>query len=383
MPDDQSLRFANARIVTRDSVREGDLDVAGGRIGAPAGAPGAAAGPVEDLQGDFLLPGLVELHTDHLERHYLPRPKVRWNALAAVLAHDAQIAGAGITTVFDALRVGGDADSDIPQEGVLLADAIGRAGAGDMLRADHLVHLRCEVSSADAQEGFDRLKDRPEVRLVSVMDHTPGQRQFVSMDAYRTYYMGKTGMSAAELDVYIGRRQEQHRRYAVPHRRFIVAEAARRGIALASHDDATEAHVDEAVADGAAIAEFPTTMAAAMAARRAGLKVLMGAPNVVLGGSHSGNIAATALAAEGLLDILSSDYVPCSLLQAVFLLPEAVPGMDLAAAVRAVSLNPAAAAGLTDRGEIAEGRRADLVRVRLCDGHPVVRGVWREGRRVA
>ena len=132
----------------------------------------------------------------------------------------------------------------------VLADAIGRASAAGMLRAEHLVHLRCEVSAADALTGFERMKTRPEVRLVSVMDHTPGQRQFVSMDAYRTYYMGKSGMTAAELEDYIAMRQEQHRRYAADHRRGIVAGVRDRGIALASHDDATEDHVAEAVADG-------------------------------------------------------------------------------------------------------------------------------------
>jgi len=381
MTDTPPLTFANARIVARDTVQEGDLSIAGGRIAA-SGGPSAAL--VEDLQGDFLLPGLVELHTDHLERHFVPRPKVYWDPVAAVMAHDAQIAAAGITTVFDALRIGGDADApQVTGQSVTLAEAVGRAGTAGMLRAAHLLHLRCEVSSEDAVEGFERLADRPEVRLASVMDHTPGQRQFVSMAAYRTYYMGKTGMSEAELDRYIDRRRAQHAAFAGRHRRHIVDGCAARGIALASHDDANEAHVAEAVADGAAIAEFPTTRVAAAAARQHGLKVLMGAPNVVLGGSHSGNVAAADLAAAGLLDILSSDYVPCSLLQAVFLLHRQVPGMDLPAAVRTVSANPAEAAGLEDRGEIAAGKRADLIRVHLADGHPVVRGVWREGRRVA
>lgn len=382
MAEGATLSFVNARLVTRDRVQEGGLAVAGGRIAALGAVP--ASGTVEDLSGDYLLPGLVELHTDHLEPHFRPRPKVRWDPLAAVLAHDAQIAASGITTVFDSLRVGGDADAaDANGDSLVLVQAIESAAAAGILRATHLLHLRCEVSVADAAEGFARLQDRPGLRLVSLMDHTPGQRQFVSLDAYRIYYRGKTGMTAAELEAYIRRRQALHRVHAVPNRRRIVAAAAARALVLASHDDATEAHVAAAAAEGATIAEFPTTREAAAAARRHGLQVLMGAPNLVLGGSHSGNVSAASLAAEGLLDILSSDYVPCSLLQAAFLLPQVVPGLTLPAAVRTVSLNPARAAGLADRGELAPGQRADLVRVQIAGGQPVVRGVWREGRRVA
>ena len=109
----------------------------------------------------------------------------------------------------------------------------------------------------------------------------------------------------------------------------------------------------------------------------------MGAPNVVRGGSHSGNVSAQVLAEDGLLDILSSDYVPFSLLQAAFGLPQRVSGIDLPAAVRLVTQNPALATGLEDRGEIAVGKRADLVQIRVVDGLPVVRSVWRQGQRVA
>jgi alpha-D-ribose 1-methylphosphonate 5-triphosphate diphosphatase len=155
------------------------------------------------------------------------------------------------------------------------------------------------------------------------------------------------------------------------------------GIAFASHDDATPAHVQESVADGVSIAEFPTTMVAAEQSHAAGLAVLMGAPNVVRGGSHSGNIAATDLAREGCLDVLSSDYIPGALIHAAFMLPEVVDSISLPQAIRMVSATPAKAAHLSDRGEIVAGKRADLVRVRLHGDMPVVKGVWRQGRRVS
>ena len=154
---------------------------------------------------------------------------------------------------------------------------------------------------------------------------------------------------------------------------------------MASHDDASVAHVDEAHGLGVAIAEFPTTREAAERARSLGIGVLMGAPNVVRGRSHSGNVSARALAEAGLLDLLSSDYVPFSLLQAVFELADTVPGMDLPRALRRVSTAPAAALGLDDRGRLVSGLRADLVRVRRPEpaSVPIVRAVWRAGRRVA
>ena len=152
---------------------------------------------------------------------------------------------------------------------------------------------------------------------------------------------------------------------------------------LASHDDATVAHVDEAIAQGIRVAEFPTTVEAASASKGAGLGVLMGAPNVIRGASHSGNVSARTLAEQGLLDILSSDYIPFSLIQSAFFLGEVVEGISLPQAVAMVSKNPADAVGLTDRGVIETGRRGDLVRVRVDEHVPVVRTVWREGRRVA
>jgi alpha-D-ribose 1-methylphosphonate 5-triphosphate diphosphatase len=162
-----------------------------------------------------------------------------------------------------------------------------------------------------------------------------------------------------------------------------VALAHQHAIPLASHDDTTEENVTDAIRDRVSVAEFPTTLEAAQALHGAGISILMGAPNVVRGGSHSGNIAAIDLAREGLLDILSSDYVPSSLLMAALQLPEQAPAIDLASAIRTVTKTPAEAVGLADRGEIAIGRRADLIRVHIAHSVPVVRSVWREGRRVA
>ena len=163
----------------------------------------------------------------------------------------------------------------------------------------------------------------------------------------------------------------------------IVALAQQYDIPLASHDDTT----DENVAMPCGIAfrwrNFRPRWKPRRGLHEAGIGILMGAPNVVRGGSHSGNIAAVDLAREGLLDILSSDYIPSSLLMAALQLPQRVPAIDLASAVRTVTKTPAEAVGLADRGEIAVGKRADLIRVHVARDMPVVRSVWREGHRVA
>ena len=373
--------FTNAHIVLPDEVIEGTVVVRDGKVfEVIAGHVSASA---EDLEGDYLIPGLVELHTDHLESHYVPRPGVAWPAIPAVMAHDAQIAAAGITTVFDALRAGSFEPGDhSAREATALSTAIFAAQDSGRLRAEHFIHLRCELPCADTAESAEMTASAGPLHLISVMDHTPGARQFVSIDKFREYYLGKKLILPELMDGYIAQRQEMQAKHARENKQAILDLAARLGVRLASHDDATEAHVEEAIADGVAIAEFPTTREAAQAAHRNGLAVLMGAPNVVRGKSHSGNISAAEVAASGHLDVLSSDYVPSSLLPAAFRLAETVRGMGLPAAMRTITLNPARAAGLDDRGAIEPHRRADLVQVRVQDGIPAVRRVWREGRRV-
>jgi len=376
--------FTNGRIVLSDEVLDhGTVHLRDGLIAAVDSSKSHLPAAI-DLQGDTLIPGLVELHTDHIEQHYAPRPRVRWNPVAAVAAHDVQIAGSGITTVLDAIRVGTDYDSRMNTgDSRALVAALEEARRHDRLRADHFIHLRCEVSAEDMADALDQLIDDPHIRLLSLMDHTPGQRQFTSIDAYRIYYQGKSGLDDASFDALLARRLEEADRFSDTNRHRAVAAARARHIVVASHDDATDAHIEEALATGAGVAEFPTTEAAARAAHASGMAVVMGAPNFVRGGSHSGNIATEDVAAAGLLDILSSDYVPSSLLQAAFSLPERVETITLPEAIALVTRRPADAVGLSDRGTIADGKRADLVRVRSLTAVPDVRGVWREGQRVA
>ena len=376
--------FTNARVVLADRVIErGWVATTGGRI-----AEIGEGNPPErgvDLQGDLLLPGLVELHTDHLEAHYAPRPKVHWDAVAAVVSFDGQLATCGITTVLDSLRVWTEEGAEgVDGEAGTLANAIGRARDEKLLRVEHYLHLRCEVPMPTVVEEAAELIGRSDVRLASLMDHTPGQRQFRDEQKLRDYYRGKKGgLTDAQLDALFAKRIEYQAAYAAGNYRRLVDLARSHNTPLASHDDTTIEHVGDAIRDRVAIAEFPTTIEAAQALHAAGIRVLMGAPNLVRGGSHAGNVATAELAEAGVLDVLSSDYMPASLLMAALQLPKAVPGIDLARAIRTVSKTPAEAIGLMDRGEIAPGKRADLIRVHVASDVPMVRATWQNGVRVA
>ncbi len=375
--------YTNAKIVLADEVIDGTVTVRDGLVHdiseSRSSLPSAA-----DFEGDYLIPGLVELHTDNLEKHMTPRPKASWPPIAAAVAHDNQIASAGITTVFDAIAVGDVNDgSERIHKLRSSIESLFQAREKGLLRADHLVHLRCEVSYEGMIEALASFASHSMVKMLSVMDHTPGQRQFVSLDAYYTYYQGKYGLSDEQMKGFIEQRKNDQQLYSARHRQHAVEVAKEHNLALASHDDATTEHVNEAVADGMTVAEFPTTLEAAKASHEAGLGVMMGGPNLVRGGSHSGNIAAGDLAKEGYLDIISSDYVPHSLLHAAMLLFDDVEEYDLPKAIRAVSKTPADCVGLTDRGEIAVGKRADFIHVHHSPHHPIIRGVWREGTRVS
>ncbi len=370
----------NANIVLPDEVISGAVKIADGVI-VDISSGSSVSG--EDMEGDYLTPGLVELHTDHLEGHYAPRPKVRWNPIAAVQAHDAQIAASGITTVFDALRIGFD---DEAQTGIddmrKLSSAIAEGREAGRLRADHFLHLRCEVSAPDCLSAFERFGVHPLVKLVSLMDHAPGQRQFTDIETYKSYYMSKLRVTEEEFIRYCEKRMGQSKLHSAPTREAIAGACIERGIILASHDDATADHVAEANSQGIRVAEFPTTHLAAKASKESGMSVLMGAPNVVRGGSHSGNVSARELAEAGHLDIISSDYIPASMMQSAFFMADVMEQITLPQAMKLVSSNPAKAVGFEDRGEIVIGKRGDLVRVQIAEHVPIIRTVWREGRRV-
>lgn len=370
--------LSNAHIVTADEVVHGSIRVENGLITDIASGPCTAA-KARDMEGDMILPGFVELHTDNLEKQLEPRPGVFWpDPLASVMAHDTQMTGAGITTVLDAVSLGQYHDG---QSRTAIMDmsirAIRSAREKRLLKADHRLHLRCEYPDPSVLDMFTPHVDDPFLLLVSLMDHTPGQRQYADPDQYRRYYANK-GWTDEEFEQVKHDLIETQKAHAKNNRDRIIELCRERHISMAGHDDTTSDHIELAVKQKITISEFPTTFEAARSARVAGMSIVMGGPNVVRGKSHSGNVSALELAAENLLDILSSDYVPGSLAAGALTMHRTL-AMPLPEAVAKISLNPARAVGLDDRGELAVGKRADMVRMRVVEQSPAILETWCAG----
>ena len=373
--------FTNAQLILPDAVRHGTLVLHGSQIMAIEDGISTAPGAI-DLDGDYLMPGVIDVHTDNLERQVMPRSNARWPSRSAMLTHDAQTASAGVTTVLDALCLG-DLGFDVArvqtfQDGVRDLDAL--TGTG-LLKSEHFLHLRCEMPAIDVMDLVDPVADHPLVRMVSLMDHSPGVGQYANMEVYRRVRRSY-GMNEEQIDARIEKLLAQRAKYRRPHRDALLKRVAHLNVSLASHDDQTVENIEENIADGIGISEFPVTMAAASAAREGGMTVIAGAPNIVRGGSHSGNVSAADLVRAGTVDAFASDYVPAALVEAAFLTAR-MGAATLPAAIAMVTANPAAMARLPDRGRLETGLRADLVRVRIWQDQPVVRAVWRAGERVA
>lgn len=373
--------LTNADLVLADRVLRGTVVIRDGRIAEIAEGSSAAPGG-QDLGGDILMPGIIDLHTDNLERQVQPRPGARWPSRSAFVAHDAQCAAAGVTTVFDALCVGNlnfDIDDRVRtfREGVTDLTALAAVG---LFKSDHFLHLRCELPAQNMLGLVESVVPHPLTRMVSLMDHTPGVGQYADLDRFRKR---KTldGITLADVDAQIGELRARRLELRGPNRRLLLEMVRGRAIVLASHDDETLEEVAENHADGIRISEFPVRLVAAKGARALGMDVIAGAPNLVRGGSHSGNVAVTELLAAGAVDALASDYVPGALVEAAFVAADA--GMPVPEAVALVTSGPARLAGLADRGRIAVGLRADFVRVRRHEGLAAPLAVWREGQRVA
>lgn len=373
--------LTNAAIVLPDSILHGTVLVRDGRIAEIQPGLSHAPGAI-DLGGDHLIPGIVDIHTDNLERQVMPRATARWPSRSAMLAHDAQCAVAGVTTVFDALCLG-DLGFDTSRlqtfrDGM---EDIGALAPSGLLKSEHLIHLRCELPAIDMVDLVDPVADHPLVHMVSFMDHSPGVGQYANLDRYRAMRI-RTGIDPERVETRMQELLAQRAKWRTPNRQWLLARVRDKNIALLSHDDLTAEDIAENLADGIMISEFPVSHIAANAARACGMQIVAGAPNIVRGGSHSGNVAAIDLVRAGTVDAFASDYVPAALIEAAWL-SAAQANIPLPAAVALITDTPARMAKLPDRGRIEPGLRADLVQVHPHAGMPIVRSVWREGARVA
>ncbi|MBZ4691413.1 MAG: phosphonate metabolism protein [Cereibacter sp.] len=375
--------LSDFRVVLPDDVLErGSVRVEAGRIVEIADAP--MPGAALTGGGLLLLPGFVDMHGDMVEREVEPRPNVQMPMELGLRDLDRRLAVSGITTAYAAVSFSpsstyGHLRSFEHTSAVIRAL---RAMRGQLL-VDHRVHARFEITFPAALEIIESLIAEGSVDLISLTDHTPGQGQYRDLEAHVAKVACEKGLSRDEAAEAVARRIEQKTHPAEVMTRTLRAiseTCAAHGVALASHDDDTPAKVALMQSLGAAISEFPVTLEAASEARARGLATAMGAPNALRGKSYSGNLSARDAHAAGLLDILASDYHPSAILPAVLELGRADPN-GLAGVLRLVTLNPARALGLADRGAILPGMLADLV---IADdsglGH--VRATLRGGRKI-
>jgi len=375
--------LSDFRVVTPDGVlKRGSVRIADGRVVEVAKTPMPGAALTGD--GLLLMPGFVDMHGDMVEREVEPRPNVRMPMELGLRDLDRRLAAAGVTTAYAAVSFHpGSAYGHIRHFDNTSAIIRALKSMGAVLKVDHKVHARFEITFPDALRVVEGLIAEGAVDLVSLTDHTPGQGQYRDLEAHVARVAHEKGLSQTDAEGEVARRIAEKRTGAgdmAATLRAISDTCRAHGVALASHDDDTVEKVALMQALGAGISEFPVTVAAAAEARARGLATAMGAPNALRGQSYSGNLSARAAHAAGLLDILASDYHPSALLPAVLELAKADPH-GLAGSTRLATLNPARALGLTDRGAIAAGMLADLI---IADdsgiGH--VRATLRAGRKI-
>ncbi len=363
-------------VLENETLRDAAVLIADGHIVAIDPSSGSAGAKEIDLRGHILMPGMIDLHCDALEKEAEPRPGVHFPFDFACAQADKRNAAAGITTIYHALSF---ANAELGVRNNATAAELARAVHAWQEHAlvDNRVHARYEITDPTAPGVLHELLTHDEIHLMSFMDHTPGQGQFKSIDAYRNFQARTYKKDEAEFEVLLAEKLAQGEGAAA--RMEKLAKTARElGIPLASHDDDRPEKVDVVKALGVTVSEFPINLETAQAARVAGLATLYGAPNIVRGKSQSGSMRALDAVMAGVADCLCGDYSPAALLPAVMQLP-AVAGIELHEAVALVTCNPARAVGLYDRGTIAAGQRADLLAVRYLGGLPQAARVWSSG----
>ena len=371
------LYLTGARVVLPNDVLEDAAVLLDNGVIAAINPESGHGAQTLDLKGKTLMPGMIDLHCDALEKEVEPRPNVYFPLDFACAQADKRNAAAGVTTVFHALSF---ANEELGVRNNAFAASVARAvhAWNPHGLVDNRVHCRYEVTDPAAPEILLKLMENDEMHLLSVMDHSPGQGQFKDITAYRNYLARTYKKIDAELDELLANKLKQSE--GTMDRIRTLTEAAReRGVSVASHDDDTPEKVKSLSNLGVTISEFPINLESARAAKAHDMHTIFGAPNILRGKSQSNSMRALDAVKEGLADCLCGDYHPATMIAAIFRLPE-LAGISLSQAVRLVSANPARAAGLNDRGSIETGKRADLVAVAHINGLPHAAKVWSRGR---
>ena len=375
----QTTYLTNARVVLPDQVLENSAVLIGDGCIVAVEPDGARADSVVDLHGQTLMPGLIDLHCDAIEKEAEPRSRVLFPLDFAVAQVDRRNAAAGITTPYHALSF---ANNEWGVRNNQTAAQVVRTVRAfrDHSLVDNRVHCRYEVTDEASVDVLRALMDDGAVDLLSVMDHSPGQGQFKTLESYLQYMMGNHAMSREQAEE-AAQSKVRAKDGAVERVKALLAHAQARGIPTASHDDDSIQRIATMRNLGVAMSEFPITLDTARAAVSCGLPTILGAPNVLRGQSQSGSMRAIDAIRAGVASCLCSDYQPSTLIAAAFA-AQAQTDLTLPQAVALVTRNPALACGLTDRGSIAAGQRADLVAVAQVGAQPLVSHTWSAGRLV-
>ena len=373
--------ISDVRLVLPNGIIEnGALRIDNGRI-AHIIEGSATGGEVISAQGLTVIPGIIDLHGDMLERDIEPRPRARFPIEVAAHELDKRLAATGITTAYAAVSFAWrKSDLRTQENAIAIIETLNRMK--HTLLTDCKIHARFEVNNPETVPILEDLLRRGLVDLVSIMDHTPGQGQYSDTTRYTTFLKEWLGFTDEQLGPIYERIEEkveviqsQPRDWTLA--KAIIDTALAHGVIVASHDDDTLEKVETQHQMGVTIAEFPINIATAQAAQKRGMHIIMGAPNAYRGESNTGNMSAMDGIRAGVVDILATDYYPAAMLQSAWKIArEGV--LSLSDAIRLVTANPADAVGLADRGRIAVGCKADLVLLEDGDA-PRVRATLRDG----
>lgn len=331
---------------------------------------------VLDARGGYVSPGFVDIHSDYIETIVSPRPTSVMSMNIGLRESERILMTHGITTIFHSLSYYGDDKYSHkairnPENVQKCVDAI-YASHSEPHLIRHRLHARFEIDSIDQIPNLERNILDCKVHLLSFMDHTPGQGQYRNLEIYKNIMRGYRSMTDQEADVLI-QEQVDKTKMTFDDIERLSRLAIEQNIAVASHDDDDVAKLKLVQSYGTTISEFPITLDVAKEAKKMGMKTIAGAPNILIGGSHSGNLSASEAIQAQVIDIICSDYYPPAMLHGIFELARKYDE-DLHRLFQLVTINPARAVNLDHEiGSIEVGKKADILIIeQMEDGYPVV-----------